>query len=208
MIAPAARIVIAAIVWTIACARLATAQAQWEPPSISDGPQLPPIAVSSDLMPSLRIGSVDVVLNRTPLAAIARQFEARIGRRGEANDALGWICLTGRDAGGRWMLWLQSGEIHGGAIGAFQLRRIGAAERIDSRCVISRADIRTLAAVRLGTSRADVKRLLGEFSGAPAMVSYLYEHPGPADSTIESLISVLFAGDTLTAFEVWRTETK
>ena len=208
MAAPCGRTSVVAIVWMLACVRAAIAQAPWEPPSISDGPQLPPIAVPSDLIPALRIGSVDVLLNRTPLAAVARQFEARIGRRGDANDALGWICLTGRDAGGRWVLWLESGEIHGGAIGAFQLRRIGAAERIDSRCVSSRADIRTLAAVRLGMSRADVKRLLGEFSGTPAMVSYLYEHPGPADSTIEALLSMLFAGDTLTAFEVWRTETK
>ena len=208
MTAPCTRTSVVAIVWMIACVRAAGAQALWEPPSIGDGRQFPVIAIPSDLIPALRIDNREIVLDRTPLAETARRFKARIGRRGDGSESLGWVCIAGRDAEGRWMLWLESGEIHGDAVGAFQLRRIGVPEPIDAKCVSSRASIRNPAGLRLGMSRADVRRILGESSGTPAMIAYLYEHPGADGFTIESMISVVFADDVVAAFEVWRTETK
>jgi len=207
MTAPWTRTSVVAIVWMIACVRTAGAQPLWEPPSIGDGRQFPVIAVPSDLIPALGIDKREIVLDRTPLADAAQWFKARIGRRGAGSESLGWVCIAGRDAEGRWMLWLQSGEIHGNAVGAFHLRRIGAAERIDAKCVSSRAGVRNAAGLRLGMSRADVRRMLGDSSGTPPMVAYLYEHPGAGGVTIESMISVVFANDAVTAFEVWRTET-
>ena len=208
MTASRTRTSVIAIVWTIACVRAAGAQALWEPPSIGDGRQFPVITIPSDLVPALGIDNREIVLDRTPIAEAAQWFNARIGRRGDGSESLGWICIAGRDAEGRWMLWLESGEIHGNAVGAFQLRRIGAAERIDEKCVGWRAGIRNPAGLRLGMSRADVRRILGEFSGTPAMIAYLYERPAAGGFTVESMISVVFVEDAVTAFEVWRTETK
>ncbi len=199
---------VVAIVWTIACVRAVSAQALWEPPSIGDGRQFPVVAVPSDLIPALGMDNREIVLDRTPLAEAAQWFKARIGQRGDASEFLRWVCIAGRDAEGRWKLWLESGEIHGDAVGAFQLRRIGAAERIDAKCVSSRASLRNPAGLRLGMSRADVRRILGDSSGTPPMIAYLYEHPGGNGFTIESMTSVVFANDVVTAFEVWRTETK
>ena len=207
MRAPCTRISVVAIVWMIACVRAATAQALWEPPGIGDGRQFPVITVPSDLIPALGIDNREIVLDRTPLAEAAQWFEARIGRRGAGSESLGWACIAGRDAEGRWMPWIESGEIHGDAVGAFQLRRIGAAEPIDAKCVSSRASIRNPAGLRLGMPRAEVRRILGDSSGAPPMIAYLYEHPGSGGFAIESMISVVFANDAVTAFEVWRTET-
>ena len=207
MTAPCTRTSVVALVLMIACVRGASAQALWEPPGIGDGRQFPVIAVPSDLIPALGIDTHEIVLDRTPLAEAAQWFTARVGRRGTGSESLGWVCIAGRDAEGRWMLWLQSGEIHGNAVGAFQLRRIGTGDRIDSRCVSSRASIRNAAGLRLGMSRADVRRILGDSSGTPAMIAYLYEHPGAGGFTVESMISVVFVEDAVTAFEVWRTET-
>ena len=42
-----------------------------------------------------------------------------IGVKGDAGDALEWFCFHGADALGRWVLWLENGEINGGLIGSF-----------------------------------------------------------------------------------------
>src|SRR5262245_32059116 len=113
--------------------------------------------VSSELIPSIRIGDVEVVLDKTPIADVARRFNATRGHRGDASESLDWLCLTGRDTRDRWILWLESGEIHGGAIGAFQLRRLGESEPVDVRCRAVAVNVQDPAALRLEMSRDDVR---------------------------------------------------
>src|ERR1700752_3710672 len=104
MKAPCTRTIAAAIVWMTVCVRAASAQALWEPPSIGDGRQFPVITIPSDLVPALGIDNREIVLDRTPIAEAAQWFNARIGRRGDGSESLGWVCIAGRDAEGRWML--------------------------------------------------------------------------------------------------------
>ena len=106
----------------------------------SDGVEPPnELAVPGDSKPTvrresitrLRVAAFTVILEKTTLSDVQSHLGGTIGQRGDASEALAWSCFHGRDAGGLWALWLEAGEIHGGTVGAFQLRRLGAATQFD-----------------------------------------------------------------------------
>src|ERR1700733_6499388 len=114
--------------------RAASGQTVWEPPT--------ELAVPGDAKPSvrrepitrLRVNAFTVILEETTLSDVQSHLGGTIGQRGDASEALAWLCFHAHDAGGLWALWLEAGEIHGGAVGAFQLRRLDGATQFDQRC--------------------------------------------------------------------------
>jgi hypothetical protein len=137
-------------------------QVLWEPPTILAEPVAPEPTVARDLVPSLGVGPFKVIFEDTSLAQVAAHFNAPVGHAGDASESISWVCLHGRDSAGRWALWVESGEIHGGLCGGFFWLRLSAADRLDERCrAVEAASISLPAPVRLGAPAADVLRKMG-----------------------------------------------
>jgi hypothetical protein len=61
------------------------------------------------------------------------------------------------------MLWLETGEIHGNNIGAFEWRRISKSTRVDQRCSAASASEQIVLPVqlRLGIAQGELIKALG-----------------------------------------------
>jgi len=181
----------------------------WEPPERLSNPvdHSPPRRL--EFITNLRVAAVTVILEHTRLATVQSQIGGAIGRRGDASQALAWLCVHGRDARGVWALWLEAGEIHGGTVGAFQLRRLDSHSRFDGRCQSVAGSSAVLAdGVRLGLSGAQITRILGRpASAAGDTWLYTYEHPqvvrGEPFTTSSTLI-IRFHNAILDAVDFWK----
>ena len=108
-------------------------------------------------------------------------------------------------------------EIHGGAIGAFLLKRRAPEERFDSRCVELAASVAIPLPIRLGMSRTEVVRLLGQplaksgrteaYSGCQRVKLRPTGAHEARDFDLCSSLFVRFKAELVEAFEVWRTTT-
>src|SRR3954465_8830133 len=119
MAAKAIPVRILTAVFVLSLVPIVVAQALWAPPIRTLAEDLPPATVISELISRIRLGDFRIVLDETPMADVARRFDAESDRRGDAGESLRWMCLVGEDTGRRWILWLEAGEIHGGNVGAF-----------------------------------------------------------------------------------------
>lgn len=138
----------------------------WAPPAdldlpkdVSDNPTVP-----LPMITALRLGHMSIRLERTERAAVRERFGGEEGWRDDAGDTLGWLCYAGQDAGGKWALWLTSGEIDGPSIGGFEWRRVAQNAQFDPHCVkLPEGTEITLSPipVRLGASQSQVVRWLG-----------------------------------------------
>ena len=86
------------------------------------------------MVKALRISDLNVELEETNMNQVQERFGGTFGTQGDAGDHLEWLCLSGRDVDGRWVLWLESGEMDAGTVGSFQWRRVPEGERFDARC--------------------------------------------------------------------------
>jgi hypothetical protein len=140
-------------------------QGLWEPSDmmkILD--PVPKSSVPRELVTRLRVGTANVVLEQTALKEVQALLGGTIGHRGDAGEYLQWICVHGADPSGRWALWLESGETHGDAIGAFVLRRIPALGHVDERCsTLSQTSqsVTLPVPLQLGASEGEVIKVLG-----------------------------------------------
>ena len=152
----------------------------WGPPQLPTPHPLPKATVRKEFVTKLRVGGVEVALEEAVLAVVAKRLGATIGERGDAGEYVAWICLDGSDSGGRWALWLDSGEIDGGRVGRFQLSRIGPDALFDRRCremPASTAIITLPTDIRLDLSADEVVSKLGRPTARFGEVfAYLYEH--------------------------------
>jgi len=211
----------------IICSALVTAvvHAQdkplWEPPRIG----VPSIAETAqpnhvqDLVSKITIGSFNVLLEDTPLEQVGTHFSATIGRSGDAGESLAWVCLHGQDRIGQWVLWIESGEIHGPMTGGFLLMRRTANNRLDSRCKpAGNGRISLPIPLSLGMSRAQVVAALGPpISPSGSHLFYYHHHvvrlspkAGSAAEPFDlsnSLYIRLNSSNKVDAFQVWRTTT-
>jgi hypothetical protein len=154
----------------------------WAPPVLFSiaGDTVPSPTVPRELITRFRVADMNVVLEETRLSEVQRHFGGEIGKSGDAGDFVQWLCLQGRDAAGRWALWLTSGEIHGGLVGMFEWLRIPERSSMDRRChPLSRRprQVRLPISIRLGDNGAHVEALLG----VPTLkrgesVLYAHEH--------------------------------
>ena len=142
------------------------------------------------------------------MADAATRFNAELGLRGDAGESLRWMCLTGQDAGRRWILWLESGEIHGGDIGGFRLQRIRPNQDVDPRCRRVPGSVDIHPVLTLGASRAAVERTLGKPGGVRGSTSiFVYEHHEADQYTTLNTTHVDFVAGAVDAIGVWRTIT-
>ena len=124
------------------------------------------------------------------------------GVMGSDGSAIGpaWLCLTGGDSAGPWVLWLTSYDIDGGNVGSFEWERLAAGTRFDARChtlPAGPATVRLPLPMRLGTARTEVEHLLGKPSASRGQTAfYLYEHAltlGHEPSTADNSVGVVYS---------------
>jgi hypothetical protein len=191
--------------------RPASGQTVWEPPT--------DLAVQGDFKPTvrrepitrLRVAAFTVILEETTLSDVQSHLGGTIGQRGDASEALSWSCFHGRDAGGLWALWLEAGEIHGGTVGAFQLRRLDDTAQFDQRCQSiagSSGSVELPGGVRLGLTRAQTTRILRRPTRTAGDASlYAHEHQELIRGepfTASNRLTIRFRNAILDALDVWK----
>jgi hypothetical protein len=137
----------------------------WSPPKINWPDDMPRATVPKEMIVSLRVADMPIILEDTKLEDAHMRFGGKIGSRGDAGDAEGWLCLHGTDTDGPWIFWLTSGEVDGPAIDGFQWRRLSPNEVPDHRCRLipqGKEGIKLPIAIRLGITEQEVKQLLGQ----------------------------------------------
>jgi len=126
---------------------------------------LPKATVPKLMITKLRVSDLTIVLEQTELEAVQAHFGGEIGSEGDASKSLGWLCLHGSDAVGRWVLWLESGEIDGPTVGGFQWRRVPDAVQFDERCrrlPDASSNVEMPIELRLGATGTKVLQILGQ----------------------------------------------
>lgn len=191
--------------------RPAGSQAVWEPPTELSVPGDHKPTVRRELITKLRVAEFTVVLEETKLSDVQSHLGGTMGQRGDASEALAWLCLHGRDDGGSWVLWLEAGAVHGGTVGAFQLRHLDATTQVDKRCqpiLNSTRGIELASGIRLGLPRAETIRILGRpTTSAGNTLLYAYEHQEAIrgeTATASNRLTIGFRNAVLDAVDVWK----
>jgi hypothetical protein len=191
--------------------RPVSGQTVWEPPNELGVPGDSKPAVRREAITRLRIAAFTVILGETRLSDVQSHLGGTIGQRGDPSEFLDWLCFHGRDAGGLWALWLEAGEIHGGTVGAFQLRRVDAATQFDQRCQSiagSTGSVKLPGGVRLGLSRAQAIRILGRPTKSTGDTSlYAHEHQDVIRGepfTASNRLTIRFRNAILDALDLWK----
>ena len=84
-------------------------------PAIKDSP----VALATDPVRPLLLGSLRVTLDASPLADVRQAIGAGVSQRqGKGTDSLDWICYTVSDTAPMQRLWLTSSELARGRIDA------------------------------------------------------------------------------------------
>jgi hypothetical protein len=151
----------------------------WEPPEWNF-PQNVKATVPKEMVSTFRVSGYDITLEETSMKDVEQRLGGVIGRKGDAGDALEWLCFHGADALGGWVLWLESGEINGGSVGSFQWQRLSNRDVLDTRCRTLRkasSVIQLPLPLQLGAKSSEVLKSLGP----PTLKSdkrliYLHEH--------------------------------
>src|ERR1700687_2526909 len=95
----------------------------WEPPEWNVPENVKP-TVPKGMFSTFRVAGYEITLEKTSMQEVEQHFGGVIGQRGDASEALEWLCFHGADAVGGWVLWLESGEINGDSVGGFQWQRL------------------------------------------------------------------------------------
>ena len=206
-------LLLSVIFFIVASAASEAGQSFWEPlgvvPSLAP---LPRPSVSREFITRLRVANSNVILEKTTMKEVQARLGGTVGHRGDASESLDWICFHGTDLSGRWVLWLESGEIHGDTVGAFELRRIPPSAILDDRCgVLPSPNSRVIlpVALQLGAREAQIVQALG----APTVkrgdvLVYLHEHQETIRRQVFSasnVLAVFVRGGVVEAIEVWKT---
>lgn len=151
----------------------------WEPPEWNF-PQELKASVPGEIFSTFRLSGYGITFEETTIESVQKHLGGKTGQRGDAGDALEWLCFNGGDAVGRWVIWLESGEIDGGSVGSFQWQRLSNRAVIDSRCHALGGDAVNLPlSLRLGATKAEVLKNLGQpTSSDTERLIYLHEHEG------------------------------
>jgi hypothetical protein len=137
----------------------------WGPPRVLQSDIAPNPTVKKPMIGSLRVANFEIVLGDTTMKQAQERFGGKFGGRGDAGDSLEWLCLRGADAFSSWVLWLESGEIDAGDIGALQLRRVAPGATFDERCTMlpgTNSVIKFPMPLNLGMLQTKVLKLMGQ----------------------------------------------
>jgi hypothetical protein len=157
------RIVIAVLLAATAAAFAQSDGIVWQPPPLTlDLPDaLPHATISKQMITKLRVAKKQVILEETPLNDVQKYLGGTIGQRGDASEALQWLCFHGADAKGRWVLWLESDEMGGGNVDGFAWQRIAEKATLDRRCRTQAVEIELPIQIALGLTEPEVRGKLG-----------------------------------------------
>ncbi len=111
----------------------------WEPPNWNF-PQNAKVGRKKDILNWVRVSDYKILLDKTAMKDVLGRFGGQIGSKGDASEAVEWLCLHGQNNAERWILWLESGEMNGDSVGSFDWRQISGNEVPDSRCVALTGD--------------------------------------------------------------------
>jgi hypothetical protein len=186
----------------------------WEPPAALDLPGTAKASVPKEMITSLRVAGRNIVLDETALKTVQSDIGGSIGNRGDAGDALGWLCFHGGEVRDQWVIWLMSGEINGDAVGGFRWQRVDQTVHFDSKCrklPHGKRGVEFPLAVRLGTSENQVLRILGEPSDKHGeTLFYLHEHEVTFKNqpfTAMNTVAVILRKRAVWAIEAWKSTT-
>ena len=140
--------------------------AEWQRPTLEYPDTLPPATVRKEMITTLRVGNVQIVLDRTELKEVQKRLAGTIVRSGDASTANASLCYCGTDVDGRWALWLDSSEVAGLRwIDGFTLQRLGGNARADRGCRMipeREGGIELPIPLRLGQTETQVREILGK----------------------------------------------
>ncbi|MGA7697038.1 MAG: hypothetical protein WCA76_18570 [Candidatus Sulfotelmatobacter sp.] len=176
----------------------------WEPPEWNI-PENVKATVAKEMFSRFRVSGYEVTLEETSMEDAEQHLGGVIGKRGDAGDAMQWLCFQGADSVGGWVLWLESGEINGGSVGSLQWQRLSNRDVLDRRChALQKAGtpIQLPLSLKLGAKSSDVLKSLGPpTSKDGGRLIYLHEHEVGAirggDPFISSNIVVVHLRDGL-----------
>lgn len=150
----------------------------WEPPTWQF-PENIKASVPKEMISALHVTGFEVRLEETTMKDAQRHLGGEIGTKGDAAEALKWLCYHGRDDHSPWVLWLESGEMDADYVGTFQWQRL-TSDEVFAHCreVSGPAPIVTLSvSLGLGANEADVLTTLGPPSfGNDKSLIYFHEH--------------------------------
>ena len=186
----------------------------WEPPDFAWPVDYPRATVPNEMAPGIKIGGWPVTLEKTELLAAQRHFGGAIGDRGDASEALGWLCLYRQDRSSSWVLWLESAEINGPTIGSFTWQRLPSGATIDRRCrhlAGQDATVDLPNSIRLGMTEKEVLSRLGKPSARSGNTAiYAHEHDLRISSnpyTLQNCVVFTFRNGTVWAIDAARATT-
>ncbi len=154
------RIAISALL-TIAAALAQFDPTIWQPPTLDLPDRLPHATVPKEMITKLRVAKMQVILEETPLRDVQKNLGGTIGVRGDASEALQWLCFHGSDARGRWALWLESSEMGDGNVDGFAWQRIAEQASLDRRCRTQAIEIELPIQLAIGLTKSEVRGILG-----------------------------------------------
>jgi hypothetical protein len=155
------RIIVAVLFAATSAAFAQSARTIWQPPTLDLPDALPQPTISKEMITKLRVAKMQVILEETPLKDVQKSLGGTIGSRGDASEALQWLCFHGSDAKGRWALWLESSEMGGGTVDGFAWQRIAKEATLDRRCGTQDAEIDLPIRLAIGSTESEVRGNLG-----------------------------------------------
>lgn len=186
------------------------ARVAWQPPTWDFANELPAATVPKEMVGALRVSNFPIEFEETKMDDVRTRLGGTIGHKGDAGEYLEWLCFHGTDSGGRWVLWLESGEIDGGMVGSFQWQHLAKDADLDQRCrMLQHAAIELPIALRLGIAEKEVLKTLG----APTVrrgnrLIYVHEHEETIRGepfTSYNIVAVLLRSGKVLAIEVSKT---
>jgi hypothetical protein len=199
------------IVLVFAAAGAASAQTDnliWQPPTLDFPDTLPRATISKEMIARLRVAKLEITLEQTPLIEVQKKLGGTIGRRGDAGEALQWLCFHGANSKGRWALWLENSEMGGGSVNGFALQRIARNATVDSRCLTQDVKLDLPVGLGIGLTETQVRRILGKPTAVyHHTLIYNYEHEETIRNepfTASNTVAASFRGRVVWAIQVWK----
>ncbi len=183
----------------------------WEPLRLSFPETFPPPTLPKEMIAALRVAGVEVVLEKTALSELQKHLGGDVGHSGDGGESLHWLCLCGKDAKGRWALWLETSEVAGGTVDGFTLQRLDQAARVDQRCrVLQKGEggIELPVPLQLGLTEKQVAGILGRFTTKyRETLIFDHEHQETIDNqpfTASNLVAIALRDGVVWAIQVWK----